>query len=40
MHKIYRNKEYPSHLVLPIVGKKESVIEFLATKTMWERFKS
>jgi uncharacterized protein len=30
LHKIYRNKEYPSHLMLPIVGKKESVMEFLS----------
>ena len=40
LHKIYRNKEYPSHLVLPIVGKKESVMEFLSDENMWERFKS
>ena len=30
LHKIYRNQEYESHLVLPIVGKKESVIDYLS----------
>jgi hypothetical protein len=34
LHKIYRNKEYPSHLLLPIVGKKESVIEYLSDENM------
>ena len=34
LHKIYRNKEYPSHLVLPIVGKKESVMEYLSDENM------
>ena len=34
LHKIYRNKEYPSHLVLPIVGKKESVIEYPSDENM------
>ena len=30
LHKIYRNKEYQSHLVLPIVGKKQEVIDYLS----------
>jgi putative CocE/NonD family hydrolase len=30
LHKIYRNKEYQSHLILPIISKKESVIEMLS----------
>ncbi len=34
LHKIYRNKEYQSHLMLPIVGKKESVIEYLSDENM------
>jgi len=34
LHKIYRNQEYPSHLVLPIVGRKDSVIEYLADENM------
>ena len=34
LHKIYRNKEYPSHLVLPIVGKKEHVMEFLSDENL------
>jgi predicted acyl esterase len=34
LHKIYRNKEYQSHLVLPIVGKKDSVIEYLSEENM------
>jgi putative CocE/NonD family hydrolase len=34
LHKIYRNKEYQSHLQLPIVGKKESVIEYLSDENM------
>jgi hypothetical protein len=34
LHKIYRNKEYQSHLMLPIVGKKESLIEYLSDENM------
>jgi predicted acyl esterase len=34
LHKIYRNKEYPSQLVLPIVGKKDSVMDYLSDENM------
>ena len=34
LHKIYRNKEYPSHLLLPIVGKKENVMEYLCDENL------
>jgi hypothetical protein len=34
LHKIYRNNEYQSHLMLPIVGKKESLIEYLSDENM------
>jgi hypothetical protein len=34
LHKIYRNKEYQSHLVLPIAGKKDSLIEYLSEENM------
>ena len=30
LHKIYRNKEYPSHLILPITACKEGVMETLS----------
>ena len=30
LHKIYRNKEYRSHLVLPVIGKKQSLIDYLS----------
>jgi uncharacterized protein len=30
LHKVYRNKDYQSHLMLPVVGKKQSVINYLS----------
>jgi predicted acyl esterase len=30
LHKVYRNREYPSHLILPITGGKEAVMETLS----------
>jgi predicted acyl esterase len=30
LHKVYRNKEYQSHLILPIISKKQSLIEMLS----------
>jgi putative CocE/NonD family hydrolase len=34
LHKVYRNKEYQSHLVLPIVGKKEAIMDYLSDESM------
>lgn len=34
LHKIYRNRECPSHLVLPVVGKSEDVIEYLSDENL------
>jgi predicted acyl esterase len=34
LHKIYRNREYQSHLVLPVVGKKQSVIDYLSDENI------
>ena len=34
LHKIYRNAEYPSHLVLPVVGNSESAIEYLSDENL------
>jgi predicted acyl esterase len=34
LHKIYRNKEYRSHLVLPIVAKKQAVIEYMSDENL------
>jgi hypothetical protein len=34
LHKIYRNAQYPSHLMLPIVGVKESVMEYLSDESL------
>ena len=30
LHKIYRNREHRSHLLLPVISKKQSVIDFLS----------
>jgi putative CocE/NonD family hydrolase len=30
LHKVYRNREYPSHLILPITGGKDAVMETLS----------
>jgi hypothetical protein len=30
LHKIYRNKEYPSKLILPILPKQKAVVEMVA----------
>lgn len=34
LHKIYRNKDYQSCLTLPIVGKKQSVIDYLSDENL------
>ena len=34
LHKIYRNREYQSHLVLPVVNKKQSVIEYMSDENL------
>jgi predicted acyl esterase len=34
LHKIYRNKDFQSHLLLPILDRKESVMEFLSDENI------
>jgi predicted acyl esterase len=34
LHKIFRNKEFQSHLVLPILDRKDSVMEFLSDENI------
>ena len=38
VHKIYRYKGYPSHLLLPVVGKKQSVIDYLSDENILGAF--
>jgi predicted acyl esterase len=34
LHKIYRDGKFPSHLVLPIVGKKDAVMDYLSDESL------
>jgi hypothetical protein len=38
VHKVYRNKEYQSHLLLPIVSKKQATIDYLSDDNLLGAF--